>query len=500
MTEGARDPVTPEFVRAGGAVYFRVPPDPSSIFATTLWKTDGTAAGTVRVLPPPSSSQFAASSPTDLAELGGALLFFGSTGNGNQRGLFRSDGTAAGTVLLAPVAPPYSFDKQDSIVPASFTALGGRLLFSADDGEHGVEPWRTDGTAAGTVLLRDIAPGAASSHPSSLVAAGKLVFFSADDVEHGVELWQTDGTAAGTRLVQDIAPGVASSRPDSLTPSGGQLYFSADDGIYGDELWAYPLDATAACLPSPAAMCLLGNRFRVEANWHDFSGGSGPGRAVALTGDTGYFWFFDPANVEVVLKTLDGRGVNGHFWSFYGALSNVQYELTVTDSQTGAARRYLNPAGRLASVADTSAFGPQGAHAPGISLGPAGEPAGAEIAAATGAAAAAPCLPDVSRLCLAGGRFAVTATWRDFQGNSGAAKVAPVTGDTGYFWFFDPTNVEVMLKVLDGRPVNGKFWVFYGALSNVEYTLTVTDTQTGAQRSYFNPAGRLASVADTGAF
>jgi hypothetical protein len=247
-------------------------------------------------------------------------------------------------------------------------------------------------------------------------------------------------------------------------------------------------------------MCLLGSRFRVEANWHDFSGGSGAGHPVALTDDTGYFWFFDPANVEVVLKTLDGRGLNGHFWSFYGALSNVQYELTVTDSQTGAARRYVNPPGVLASVADTSAFGPRGAHAPGISLGPAGQPAGAEIATAAAAPAASPCVPGATRLCLGGGRFEVTATWRDFQGNTGVGKVAPVTGDTGYLWFFDAANVEVMLKVLDGRPVNGKFWVFFGALSSVEYTLTVTDTETGVVRSYFNPAGRLASVADTGAF
>ena len=76
----------------------------------------------------------------------------------------------------------------------------------------------------------------------------------------------------------------------------------------------------------------------------------------------------------------------------------------------------------------------------------------------------------------------------------------PLTGDTGWFWFFGPTNVEVILKVLDGTPVNGKHWVFYGALSNVEYTLRVTDTTTGAVRTYTNPSGNLASVADIGAF
>jgi hypothetical protein len=85
-------------------------------------------------------------------------------------------------------------------------------------------------------------------------------------------------------------------------------------------------------------------------------GRSGHGTAVAVTGDTGYFWFFRSDNVELVIKVLDGRNVNGHFWVFYGALSDVQYTITVTDTQTGAAKTYTNPSGTLASVADTSAF------------------------------------------------------------------------------------------------------------------------------------------------
>ncbi len=75
-----------------------------------------------------------------------------------------------------------------------------------------------------------------------------------------------------------------------------------------------------------------------------------------------------------------------------------------------------------------------------------------------------------------------------------------ITDDTGAFWFYDPTNLELVVEVLDGRSVNGKFWVFYGALSNDEYTLTVTDTLTGAVKTYVNPQGQLASVADTSAF
>jgi hypothetical protein len=186
---------------------------------------------------------------------------------------------------------------------------------------------------------------------------------------------------------------------------------------------------------------------------------------------------------------------------FYGALSNVEYTLTVTDTQTGLAHRYLNPSGQLASVGDTKAFGPLGATtAAATSIAPA-SPLALVDRKVVPAAVTAACAPSSTRLCLNGGRFAVEIAWKDFQGNMGTGKAVELSGgDTGYFWFFDEANVEVVLKVLDGSPVNGHHWVFYGALSSVEYTVTVTDTQTGEVNTYRNPSGRLASVADTGAF
>jgi hypothetical protein len=113
----------------------------------------------------------------------------------------------------------------------------------------------------------------------------------------------------------------------------------------------------------------------------------------------------------------------------------------------------------------------------------------------------APCAAEATVLCLGAGRFRVEVAWSvPERGTFGRGMAVPLTSDTGYFWFFGRSNVELVLKVLDGRTVNRKFWVFYGALSNVEFRITVTDTETGAVRTYTNPSGTLASVADTAAF
>ena len=116
------------------------------------------------------------------------------------------------------------------------------------------------------------------------------------------------------------------------------------------------------------------------------------------------------------------------------------------------------------------------------------------------ACAAAPaCSTNTERLCL-NNRFLITTTWKDFSGNTGTGKAIQLTPDTGSFWFFNAENLELMIKALDGRTVNGKWWIFYGALSNVEYTINVVDTVTGAVKTYSNPSGTFASRGDTNAF
>jgi hypothetical protein len=115
-------------------------------------------------------------------------------------------------------------------------------------------------------------------------------------------------------------------------------------------------------VPGPG-LCLQGRRFEVTTRWRDFAGNTGVGQGIALGDDSGWFWFFYPGNVELVVKVLDGRPVNGHFWVFYGALTNVEYELTVRHvlGDLGGAdgeAAYENLSGRFASHADVGALRP----------------------------------------------------------------------------------------------------------------------------------------------
>src|SRR4030095_4065074 len=106
-------------------------------------------------------------------------------------------------------------------------------------------------------------------------------------------------------------------------------------GTRGAGVWRIIDEHVKPCVEDEWTVCLGGGRFKAQARWRDFKGRSGPGHAVALTGDSGYFLFFSPDNLELMVKALDGRALNDRFWVFYGALSNVEFELLVTDTETG---------------------------------------------------------------------------------------------------------------------------------------------------------------------
>ena len=110
------------------------------------------------------------------------------------------------------------------------------------------------------------------------------------------------------------------------------------------------------CVPDNTTLCLNDGRFRVRAAFRT-GGPVQEARAVGLTADSGYFWFFNPANIEIVVKVLDGCAVNNHYWNFLAGLTNVEVTTTVTDTLSGETKVYTNQAGTpFAPVQDTSAF------------------------------------------------------------------------------------------------------------------------------------------------
>jgi ELWxxDGT repeat protein len=216
-----------DLVPMGDAVYVRTGDG-------SIWRTEGTAATTRHLVPDGAGTPF--SNPHDMFALGGALYFFGSTGDASDgpqtESLFRSNGTGTGTVPIVLLGNP-GYDDHGHLP----TVAGGRAFFRAFDDAHGEELWATDGTPAGTRVL-DLRPGPLSSSPRDLAVLDDRIAFDADDGVHGIEPWISDGTPSGTRLLGDVATGPFSSWPHGFALAGTRVVFAADDGLFGEEPWS----------------------------------------------------------------------------------------------------------------------------------------------------------------------------------------------------------------------------------------------------------------------
>jgi ELWxxDGT repeat protein len=218
LTPNTVDSNPANFIQIGTTTYFTANSITSGI---ELWKTDGTASGTVLVkdiqtgfdtaisdAPKPYSSE-----PRQLTKFVNTLFFTANDGV-TGRELWKSDGTAMGTSLVRDIGAG------DGVLDALAT-LGSSLYFVANDGITGSELWKTDGTAAGTMLMKDINPGVTGSRPNGLVAVNNNLYFWAMSASNGQELWKTDGTAAGTILVKQFD--ATNVDPGALTVVGSTI-------------------------------------------------------------------------------------------------------------------------------------------------------------------------------------------------------------------------------------------------------------------------------------
>ena len=223
---------------AGDLGYFAVrdPAGPSGSFGVelSLWKTDGTSEGTVRV---GSNDLSLGSSQPSMATIGSTLFFVGSDGTSGF-GLWKTDGTESGTVRISPEGLSLAYSSFGPVAPFELKAVGSTLFFVARDEDSGQELWKTDGTPEGTVQVSDLRPGEYDSRPADLTATDSTLYFVANDGTSGRQLWKTDGTNDGTVRLTDL-PDVDYEYTNArgLTAVGSTLYFTADDGTSGRELW-----------------------------------------------------------------------------------------------------------------------------------------------------------------------------------------------------------------------------------------------------------------------
>jgi ELWxxDGT repeat protein len=271
--------------------------------------------------------------------------------------LWQTDGSAEGTTEVAP-------ELSWVAVGPERVPFGPLLLFSADLGDSGLEPWVTDGTAAGTRRLADLWPGPSDSRPSGFRLVDGRVYFAANDGVHGNELWVTDGSSLGTRRLTDLHPGPASSNPREFTPLGDEVFFSASNGRAGAQIWAIRRDFLGD--PDPPGGPWLtsdeasGFRFKVR-----FAGGVAGQAEPTCLPETLCVSGAVPGRAEVFLRVVGPRP-NGFLWPTLVKFSTASVEVWI-EQQFSGVRRYYQLSGarpdfdELPGLFDREAFRPASA-------------------------------------------------------------------------------------------------------------------------------------------
>jgi lysyl endopeptidase len=258
----------------------------------------------------------------------------------------------------------------------------------------------------------------------------------------------------------------------------------------------------SVCRPDQFTLCLMSRRFQVEVDWtNQFNGSSGRGGAIVGTDSTGYFFFTDATNYELIVKILDQSNV---IKVYYGELTDLQFTITVTDLDSGTVKTYQNSPGDCGAI-DEDAFSASatGDAAPVAGaaklrlLGTFGTVVGGGAAHAA-AATRGTCVPAPGTLCLDNRRFKVTTDWMNqFNGQSGTGLAKSLSDISGLFTFTDPTVVELVTKVVE---FTDRVAFYYASLTDFEFNITVEDTIGGTTKTYHNAAGNYCGGLDNSAF
>jgi hypothetical protein len=205
----------------------------------------------------------------------------------------------------------------------------------------------------------------------------------------------------------------------------------------------------------------------------------------------------DAKNPEVFVKMVGP--VAGVPWIFYSGLTNLDYTINITDTQTGKPMTpyHVTPpaTGALTSKGDFDVNGAHSSHCDPVTV------------TTTQGASGGICTPDNTTLCLSGSRFKVTLGAKDDPARTGASSFGVAVPRADTFGFFsvpgltgDPKNLEVFVKIVNATTLDGHFWVFLGGLTDLEYSLSITDTLTGRTRVYRKPLFSTCGWNDTSAF
>lgn len=395
-------------------------------------------------------------------------------------------------------------------------------------------------TTASAAASTDFYPGPCSKAPTDVVIhyrggtsgctdtnrkacqPGEVIEFTATSASYNFAVCDTftwnfgDGTTATT-----LWPSVTrqftgnSSRTVRLSVSNS----FAPAGVIAGTVEVPPA-ATSSCTANANTLCFVNGRYMVTLDASDTgrSNKTAIGEANVQTGNTGYFTLSgltqSTQNPEVVVKVLDVSSflpqLNPPSWVFYGGLTDLEYFVNVLDTTTGLVRQYHKFPGTVQNGFDTgSGQEPKGA----IDVG--GQNAicpAIPKQITTASEAPSTCTASSSQLCLLGGRFKVTlqATNRNPGADNGKQAAGVTVPKNDLFGFFsipgltgDATNLEAFVKVVDATSFTGKYWLFFGTLTNFELNITVTDTKTGQKKTYVRGGtspDNSCGAADTSAF